>query len=93
VNLQVSDQGPGIPPDLVESVFELGRRFAEGSTDSSSEQGGGFGLHIVRGIVEAHGGRIWVATDACPGATLCVSLPLTSSRSTAVSDPATHVVG
>lgn len=75
--LTVSDQGPGIPPQLVEAVFEPGRRFSRESADSSSE-GGGYGLHIVRGIVEAHGGRIWVATGSDPGATLCVSLPLTS---------------
>ena len=85
--LTVSDQGPGIPPQLAESVFEPGRRFAQGSADSSSE-GGGFGLHIVRGIVEAHGGRIWVAPDADRGATLCVSLPLTSPAVSIIAGPA-----
>lgn len=87
VLLTVSDQGPGIPPQFAESVFEPGRRLAQDSADSSSE-GGGFGLHIVRGIVEAHGGRIWVAPDAGRGATLCVSLPLTSPDPAVAAGPA-----
>jgi two-component system sensor histidine kinase/response regulator len=77
VQVTVSDQGPGIPAELAESVFEPGSRYAQGTIDAPSE-GGGFGLHIVRGIVEAHGGRIWVAPSSGPGATLCISLPLTS---------------
>jgi two-component system, sensor histidine kinase and response regulator len=88
--LTVSDQGPGIPPELAESVFEPGRRLAQPAGDASSE-GTGFGLHIVRSIVEAHGGRIWVAPSSGPGATLCVSLPLTSPSSSVSSGQATGV--
>lgn len=85
--LTVSDQGPGIPSEHVESVFEPGCRLPQAT--SASSEGSGFGLHIVRGIVEAHGGRIWVAPDSGPGATLCVSLPLSSPGSTAIPETAT----
>jgi len=71
----VSDQGPGIPSELAESVFEPGRRLAQESTGPSSE-GSGFGLHIVRGIVEAHGGRVWIEPNPGTGTRVCVSVPI-----------------
>jgi signal transduction histidine kinase len=83
-HLTVSDQGPGIPPERAESVFEPGRRFVDATAVASSE-GGGFGLHIARGIVEAHGGRIRVEPGAGPGATLCMTLPLKSPGTPAAS--------
>jgi signal transduction histidine kinase len=76
--LTVSDQGPGIAPEHAELVFEPGRRLVE-ETESN---GRGFGLHIVKGIVEAHGGRIWVEPTADPGATLRVTLPLAALERT-----------
>ena len=84
--LTVSDQGPGIPPERAELVFEPGRRFNQDSAGAPPDEGQGFGLHIVRGIVEAHGGRIWVQASSGAGATLCVSLPLTTQGSSAESD-------
>jgi len=89
--LTVSDQGPGIPAELAESIFEPGRRLQQATSESS--EGSGFGLHIVRGIVEAHGGRIWVAPDPSPGATLCVTLPLASPGDMATADSATGARG
>jgi signal transduction histidine kinase len=76
--LTVSDQGPGIPPEYAELVFEPGRRLV----GESEANGRGLGLHIVRGIVEAHGGRIWVEPTADAGATLRVTLPLAASEPT-----------
>jgi two-component system OmpR family sensor kinase len=89
-NLSVRDQGPGIPPELAERVFEPGLRFAHAAGDAQST-GAGLGLHIVRGIVEAHGGRIWVAPEPGRGATLCVSLPLTSQGSSVALGQATEI--
>ena len=80
--LSVSDQGPGIPPDAAKSIFEPGWRLAHDG-DDSHPTGRGFGLHITRGIVEAHGGRIWVDPNADNGATLVVALPLSPSEVTA----------
>jgi len=90
--LTVSDQGPGIPPERAESVFEPGRRFTDAASDASPD-GLGFGLHITRGIVEAHGGHIWVELGAGPGATFCVTLPLTSPGASATATQATDVKG
>lgn len=86
--LTVSDQGPGIPPEHAELVFEPGRRLAEGC----GADGRGFGLHIVRGIVEAHGGRIWVEPTAGHGATLCITLPLAASERIGIAPPGTRAV-
>jgi two-component system OmpR family sensor kinase len=61
--LSVSDDGPGIAPDLLPHVFE---RFARGSTSRSRHNGGtGLGLAIVRAVVAAHHGTVDVASRPC----------------------------
>jgi signal transduction histidine kinase len=87
VLLSVTDQGLGIPPERAEAIFEPGRTFARDPADEPA-LGHGFGLYIVKGIVEAHGGRIWVepTSDDRAGATLCVSLPLTPAAAMAPPD-------
>ncbi len=59
----VEDQGPGIPPELRERVFD---KFFRATSDSDREKpaGTGLGLTIAQGIVEAHGGRIWIETGS-----------------------------
>jgi two-component system, OmpR family, sensor kinase len=70
--LSVSDDGPGIPPDLLPHIFE---RFARGSTSRSRDNGStGLGLAIVRAVVAAHHGTVDVASR--PGRTeFTVRLP------------------
>jgi two-component system phosphate regulon sensor histidine kinase PhoR len=63
VTVSVLDTGPGIPPDERERVFE---RFYRGDRARGSP-GTGLGLAIAKHIVEAHGGRIWVADPPEPG--------------------------
>jgi two-component system OmpR family sensor kinase len=70
--LTVTDDGPGIPPDLQGEIFE---RFARGDSSRSRTAGStGLGLAIVAAVVEAHGGTVAVASE--PGATrFSVRLP------------------
>ncbi|GAA1964453.1 sensor histidine kinase [Agromyces allii] len=72
VVLRVSDDGPGIPPELLGSLFE---RFARGDSSRSRRAGStGLGLAIVRAVVEAHDGEVDVASE--PGSTVfTVRLP------------------
>jgi signal transduction histidine kinase len=61
VHIAVEDQGPGILPDLRERVFDKFYRAADdGAMSLGRPKGLGMGLSIARGIVEAHGGRIWI---------------------------------
>lgn len=74
VTVSVSDDGPGIPAEARERVFE---RFFRVDKARSREQGGtGLGLSIVKHIVQAHGGRVWVDRSAAGGAKFCLTLPL-----------------
>jgi signal transduction histidine kinase/GAF domain-containing protein len=70
VRVCVSDQGPGIPEEERERVFQ--------SFYSLDAQGNGLGLAICRGIIEAHQGRIWVETEEGRGASFVFVLPIAS---------------
>ena len=74
VRFSVEDEGPGIPEADRGSVFE---RFYRGS-DGTREKGLGMGLSIVRGIIEAHGGKIWVESGK-RGARFVFDLPTSSN--------------
>lgn len=69
VVLSVSDHGPGIPAEQLETIFERDRRL------DTAPGGWGLGLAIARGIVALHGGRIWAQSEPGRGATFCVALP------------------
>ncbi|HEX5418311.1 MAG TPA: ATP-binding protein [Chloroflexota bacterium] len=71
----VTDHGIGLEPEQAERLFQP---FARLPTERRIE-GSGLGLYITKGIVEAHGGRIWVESAPGKGSTFCVSLP-TDSR-------------
>lgn len=72
--LAVADDGPGVPPDERERVFE---RFARLDAARSDADGGtGLGLAIVAEIVQAHGGQVRVDDATGGGARFTVSLPL-----------------
>ncbi len=63
----VRDSGPGIPGPQLARIFE---RYWQGETSAGS----GLGLYIARGIIEAHGGRIWAKGDG--GTTISFALPV-----------------
>jgi two-component system OmpR family sensor kinase len=67
----VRDNGPGIPPDEQERIFE---RFVRGS-DGHRRAGAGLGLAIVRAIATAHNGRVELDSRPAHGATLTIVVP------------------
>ena len=73
VLLQVSDEGIGIPEDELEKIFERFYRVRNAVTQSV--RGAGLGLAVCRGIVEAHGGRIWAESVPGGGSLFCFTLP------------------
>jgi PAS domain S-box-containing protein len=74
----VADDGPGIPAGEQERIFE---RFHRADTEATrSVKGSGLGLPIARGLVELHGGRIWVESTPGHGATFSVALPLRAAN-------------
>ena len=66
VEVRVTDTGPGFPPDLAEGVFL--------PLSSTKAEGLGFGLPLCKSIIEAHGGRLWLAGQA-RGAAVHFTLP------------------
>jgi signal transduction histidine kinase len=70
VCFSVSDTGSGIAPDHVPHVFD---RFWK--HEAGGKRGTGLGLFISKGIVEAHGGRLWVESEPGHGATFRFDLP------------------
>ncbi len=76
IEVAVADEGPGFPPEDLDKIFEM---FYRGGRDPG-QKGYGLGLFICRGIVEAHGGRIWAENRAGGGAVIRFTLPLEPSR-------------
>lgn len=75
--MTVADDGPGIPPEHCDAVFERFTTLDDART--GTQHGTGLGLAITRAIVHAHGGTIEVDTDHHPGARLIVRIPATSA--------------
>lgn len=71
VRFTVADTGPGIPREHLDHVFD---RYWQAK--STAKLGAGLGLSIAKGIVEAHGGRIWVESPPNSGAEFNFTLPL-----------------
>lgn len=79
VLLKVVDQGRGIPPEKLDSIFD---RFGQVEPSDSKQKGGtGLGLAICRSIVQQHAGSVWAQQNAGAGATFCVMFPRTARSS------------
>jgi signal transduction histidine kinase len=86
VEIVVSDTGIGIAPEELERIFEKFYRVGDVLLHSTGRTkfkgaGPGLGLTIARGIVEAHGGRIWAESpgydeETCPGGEFHIVLPV-----------------
>lgn len=71
--IEISDQGPGIPEEIIPTIFDA---FVQVRKSDATEKGGsGLGLAICKTIVEAHGGSISVANNAERGCTFTILLP------------------
>jgi len=77
VIVSVADAGSGLPPDTHEQLFD---RY---HVTSDPERGGGLGLALVRQLVEAQGGRLWVASASTDGTEIAFSLPMAARLASA----------
>jgi signal transduction histidine kinase len=86
IDVQITDTGIGIDPEDLETIFRKFSSTSDVKLHSSGKtkfkgDGPGLGLPIAKGIVEAHGGRIWVESPGCdevrcPGSTFHIELPI-----------------
>jgi CheY-like chemotaxis protein/anti-sigma regulatory factor (Ser/Thr protein kinase) len=74
LKVTVSDTGPGIAPEVIDSIFE------PYFTTKGVGEGSGMGLAMVHGIVESYGGKIVVESELGKGATFRIYLPTTNQR-------------
>jgi len=72
VTVEIADRGPGLPPGDEQRIFEKFYR----ARSADGRRGAGLGLTICRGIIVAHGGRIWAENRAGGGAIFRFTLPL-----------------
>ncbi|MDE2490931.1 MAG: HAMP domain-containing histidine kinase [Elusimicrobia bacterium] len=77
VRFTVTDSGPGVPADELAHLFD---RFFQASEGKRKKRGLGLGLAICKGLVEAHGGRIWV--ESLPGAGASFNFTLAAAART-----------
>ncbi len=76
VMISIADHGPGIPTYDLERIFDKFYRVSGAKRRHSSVMGTGLGLAVCRGLVEAHGGRIWAENRPGGGAIFRFTLPL-----------------
>jgi signal transduction histidine kinase len=73
VRITVSDKGPGVAPEDLPHIFDAFYRGRRAVADQV--QGNGLGLHLVKRIAEAHGGRVTVRTAPGEGASFTIHIP------------------
>jgi two-component system sensor histidine kinase KdpD len=83
VRVEVADRGPGVPPGAEEAVFRKFYR-AAGAPGAVPLGGAGLGLTISRGIITAHGGRMWVEPRPGGGAAFRFTVPLSGPQIPAI---------
>jgi two-component system, OmpR family, sensor histidine kinase KdpD len=78
VVISVADRGPGIPSAELERVFDKFYRVLNGRQNAGYPTGSGLGLAVSKGVIEAHGGRIWAEPREGGGVVFSMALPLGS---------------
>lgn len=84
IELYVEDNGPGVPEDMLDRLFE--------PYVTTKEKGTGLGLAIVKRIVEEHGGTLWAENRAPKGARVTIRLPRVAERGTPSAEPKLRLV-
>jgi len=74
VQVNVKDEGPGIPVADRKNVFKAFMRGKD--NENGYPNGAGLGLAICKGLVESHGGRIWIRNTKSPGTTVAFTIPI-----------------
>jgi two-component system sensor histidine kinase KdpD len=74
IQIEVADEGIGIPPEKRDLVFEPFQQL----NSANQAMGTGLGLAICKGIVEAHGGDLWIADNEGGGTKICFTLTAAS---------------
>jgi signal transduction histidine kinase len=77
IEIRISDNGAGIPEEIVPRLFE---KFATKDVGGNAKQGTGLGLYISKAIVKAHNGKIFAFNNPEGGATFVISLPMEQER-------------
>jgi two-component system, NtrC family, sensor histidine kinase GlrK len=89
VEIRVSDEGPGIPEDELQHIFE---HFYQSTNHTARGQHGtGLGLAIARHIVQAHKGKIWAESEIGTGSTFHFTLPVDSDAVNRLNAPESNV--
>jgi len=70
--ISITDQGIGMTPEQVEKIFD---KFYRADASDSAPEGTGLGMSIVKYIVEAHRGKVWVESEYGKGTTVRVTIP------------------
>jgi two-component system sensor histidine kinase KdpD len=80
--ISVADHGPGIAPAMLERIFDKFYRVLDTQREATHPKGSGLGLAVCRGLVEAHGGRIWAENraDGDNGAIFHFTLPVDNTK-------------
>jgi signal transduction histidine kinase len=76
VQVDVIDEGYGIDPEKRDTIFDL---FVQVDDQSRRQKGAGLGLAICKGIIEQHGGEIWIKEQSTPGTTFSFTLPVATT--------------
>lgn len=74
ITIEVRDLGPGLPPHVIERVFD--KFYRTDSSDSQAAYGYGLGLYVCSQMIEAQGGRIWTENHPEGGAVFSFTLPV-----------------
>lgn len=81
IRVEVRDRGPGVPAALHERIFE---KFVRAAAAERHATGAGLGLSICKGLIDAHGGRIWMEARPGGGSVFIFTLPIASLHLTPV---------